>query len=247
MSDTGNVLQSRHAQELDKLIDRGREILAAVQSSKVREDYGWRLRQTPEFHDGYQTWFSESQALIKQILPDRLPDFVCHYNSSNPKERSLIANLLQGNHGVGVAVAINRLRQQVAIVEAAKSRFKSSLYEIRQLVAADLFDSELAAAEELAKKGFLRPAGVVAGVVLENHLKEVCQQRGIAVRKQRPTIGHLNDLLKNHSVVDVPEFRRIGYMADIRNLCGHKRKREPTREEVEGMIAEVTKTIRTLS
>ena len=247
MSDSGRKLQSLYAQELEELIERGREMLDAVEAAKVQSRHRtWSLRDTPKFHDGYQSWFSESQAIIKQLLPDRLPDFVSHYTSSDPKEYRLVANLLQGNHGSTVSTAIGHLRQQVATVAAARSRFESSLYEIRQLVAADLFDSELAAAEELVRKGFLGPAGVVAGVVLEQHLKEVCQQRGIAVPKQRPTIGDLNGLLKKHGVVDVPGFRRIGYMADIRNLCGHKRERDPKREEVEGMIAEVAKTVKTL-
>ena len=246
MSDSGKTLQALYAQDLNELLKRGREMLDAVEAAKIKSRHGtWSLRHTPKFHDGYQSWFSESRAIIKQLLPDRLPDFVSHYKSCH-KEHTLVSNLLQGNHGRVVDTAIGRLRQQVATVDAARSRFESSLYDIRQLLAADLFDSELAAAEELLRKAFLGPAGVVAGVVLEQHLKEVCQQRGIALQKQRPTIGDLNGLLKSHGVVDVPGFRRIGYMADIRNLCGHKRERDPKQEEVENMIAEVTKTVKTL-
>ena len=44
------------------------------------------------------------------------------------------------------------------------------MFDIRQLVQADLFDSELDAADELGKKKFTRAAGALAGVVLERHL-----------------------------------------------------------------------------
>lgn len=44
---------------------------------------------------------------------------------------------------VSSKAAINLLEQQIAIVEAIKRRFESSLFDIKQLVQADLFDSEL--------------------------------------------------------------------------------------------------------
>ena len=131
MSDSGKELQALYAQDLDELIERGRQMLDAVEAAKIKSRHGtWSLRHTPKFHDGYQSWFSESHAIIKQLLPDRLPDFVSHYTSSNPKEYRLVANLLHGNHGSSVGTAIGRLRQQVATVDAARSRFESSLYEI---------------------------------------------------------------------------------------------------------------------
>ena len=48
---------------------------------------------------------------------------------------------------------------QLNILKSVGARFDSSLFDIRQLVQADLFDSELGAARELANRGFLRAAG----------------------------------------------------------------------------------------
>jgi hypothetical protein len=42
----------------------------------------------------------------------------------------------------------------------------------------------------------LRAAGAVAGVVLEKHLRQVCDDHKITVAKKNPTIGDLNELLK---------------------------------------------------
>lgn len=221
-------------------------MLEAVSDAIEEGEFGDSLKYTPLFHDGYQAWFSEARTLVKQVLPDSLEDFLRHYSSSKPKEYSLIANLLQGDHGMGVSIPISHLRQQIAIVKAARVRFESSLYEIRQLVVADLFDSELDAAQELQKKKFLRPAGVLAGLVLENHLRDVCQQRGVPITKTRPTIGDFTKLLRNHGILDLPQSRRIEYLADIRNLCSHKRDREPAADEVADLIRGVTKTVKTV-
>jgi hypothetical protein len=86
-----------------------------------------------------------------------------------------------------------------------RARFESSLFEIRQLVQADLFDSELEAAEELAKNKFTRAAGAVAGVVLERHLTEACGNHAINIAKKAPGISDLNDALKDAAVIDVPQ------------------------------------------
>ena len=132
------------------------------------------------------------------------------------------------------------------IVKAVRARFESSLFDIRQLVQADLFDSELESAGALANSGFTRAAGAVAGVVLEKHLGQVCDNHGIKVSKREPTIGDLNDLLKKSEVMEVPQWRFIQRLGDLRNLCGHDKKVEPTKEHVADLIEGVEKVVKTL-
>ncbi len=43
---------------------------------------------------------------------------------------------------------------QIGILKSCEKRFESSLFDIKQLLQADIFDSELEAAQELNKKGF---------------------------------------------------------------------------------------------
>jgi hypothetical protein len=114
------------------------------------------------------------------------------------------------------------------------------------MVQADLFDSELDAGRELLKKGFLRAAGVVAGIVLEKHLSQVCDKHGIVVRKQHPTISDLNDLLKNNNIIEVETWRFIQRLGDLRNLCAHNKDREPAKVEVGDLIDRADKAIKTL-
>ena len=139
-----------------------------------------------------------------------------------------------------------RFWNQLLILESAETRFDSSLFEIKQLVQADLFDSELDAARELNKKGFTRGAGAIAGVVLEGHLLQVCENHNIKIKKKNPTINDYNELLKKNHVIDIPTWRFIQHLADLRNLCNHKKERAPIKEEIEELIDGVEKTTKTV-
>ena len=216
------------------------------------------IQNLPSFKDDYQSWYSEATALIRQLLPERLADFTRYYEKPKSRkavtrENYTIEDYLQGvfvglsmNPVVGQGVAIPRFRQQLSLVKAVSKRFESSLFDIRQLAQADLFDSELDAAKELAKNGFNRAAGVVAGVVLERHLKEVSGNHGITIRKRAPAISDLNDTLKNENVIAIPDWRSIQHLGDLRNLCGHDKDSEPTRDKVNDLISGVAKVTKTI-
>lgn len=217
------------------------------------------LLSLPSFKTNYQEWYSEALSLIKQLLPDRLADFIRHYEK--PKNRKNISyenyrieDALQGllitrnGHEViaDSKAAIPHFKQQVAILDSLKVRFNSSLFDIKQLVQADVLDSELDSASLLSKHKFFRAAGAVAGVVLEKHLAEVCSQHGISIRKKYPTIADLNETLKSEAIISTPQWRFNQHLADIRNLCDHNKDKEPTKEDVDGMIEGVTKVIKTV-
>ena len=105
---------------------------------------------------------------------------------------------------------------------------------------------EIDAAAELAKKGFFRGAGAVAGVVLEGHLSQVCVKHNLKTRKKAPTINDFNQMLKDSSTIDTPMWRFIQHLGDLRNLCDHSKGREPTKEEVNDLISGVRRVIKTI-
>lgn len=262
----------RYKKDLDSLLNKGQLLLWAIQKECVPDaftkafkqeykDKGDRLlKSIPPFADSYQAWYSEAKLLIKQLLPDRLSDFAGHYE--RPKSRKnvtyenyKIEDYLQGLHVtqgwqkekiVGPEAAIPQFRQQVAIVMSVRARFESSLFDIRQLVQADLFESDLDAAEELAKQKFTRASGALSGVILERHLAQVCENHAIKLAKKAPAISDLNNSLKEANIVDIPQWRFIQHLADIRNLCDHNKKKEPTVDQVDDLVAGVRKVIKTL-
>ena len=264
----------RYKTDLDALIKKGNKLQLAIQAecnrtelSKVlRKQYDEPkvqeiLKDLPSFRDSYQSWYSESKAVIRQLLPDRLDDFVRHYEKPKGRkditfENYKIDDYLQSltvtrSRGAftdtiaGPEAAIPQFFQQYSILKAVRQRFESSLFDIRQLVQADLFDSELEAAQELAKNKFTRAAGAIAGVVLEKHLGQVCQQHGTKIAKKLPTLSTFNDALKDAGVIEIPQWRFIQHLADLRNLCDHGRD-EPTVEQVQDLIAGVSKVSKTL-
>ncbi|HYW40252.1 MAG TPA: hypothetical protein VE957_19260 [Terriglobales bacterium] len=260
----------RYKKDVDSLVARGENLHNVIQAEcfpeKIRnlkrkvKDY---VKTLPSFHDAYQPWYSEAKVLVKQLLPDRLSDFVRHYEKPTTRKdlnhsNYVIEDYLQGvsvtrgndfmgkEKVVGPDSAIPRFRQQLAILKSVSARFESSLFDIRQLEQADLFDSELDAAEELARKRFTRAAGALAGVVLERHLAQVCENHAVKITKKGPTISDLNDALKGANAIDIPQWRFVQHLGDIRNLCDHDKKAEPTPEQVSDLIAGVKKTIKTL-
>lgn len=120
------------------------------------------------------------------------------------------------------------------------------MFDIRQLVQADLFDSELEAAKELSKHKFTRAAGALAGVVLERHLAEVCEKHNVKIVKKAPCISDLNNALKEASIIDIPQWRFVQHLGDIRNLCDHDKTSEPTPEQVDDLVAGVMKVTKTM-
>lgn len=262
----------RYKEDLDSLLAKGEQLHLAMQRECFPEEIARAVKKhagnnakdilnaLPSFVEEYQSWYSEAKVLVRQLLPDRLSDLVRHYEKPKPRkdityENYRIEDYLQGLNVtrrwdkqtiVGPDAAIPHFRQQLAILKSVKVRFESSLFDIRQLVQADLFDSELDAARELAKRKFTRAAGVLAGVVLERHLAQVCDNHTVKVVKKVPGIADLNNTLKNANVIDVPQWRFIQYLADTRNLCGHNKKLEPTIEQVDDLVAGVTKVTKTL-
>lgn len=216
------------------------------------------IEKISSFSEKYQEWYSESLEVIRQILPSRMDDFIGYYKPSKTRkeinyENYTIVDALQGlrttwlgETKVDAKAAITKFRQQLKILESLKKKFESSLFDIRQLVQADIFDNELDVAEELVKKGFTRAAGAVAGVVLEGHLETVCGNHGVKISKKKPTIADFNDVLKKEDVIDTPDWRKIQHLGDLRNLCDHKKKIEPKKEEIEELIEGVKRIMKNI-
>lgn len=221
----------------------------------LSEDIVKRIKKAT-FNDKYQKWYNASLAAIKQLLPDRMVDFISAYHLDAKKGKDLTnygiedyilgMTLVHYSKESNYSIIQSKLELQYQIVCSLSDRLDSSLFEIKQLIESDLFDSEIEAASMLAQKGFLRGAGAICGVVLEKHLKSVATAHSIKITKKIPKISDLNELLKNKDVIDVAQWRHIQYLGDIRNLCDHDKKTEPTKENLEDLISGVQKVLKTI-
>jgi len=204
----------------------------------------------------YDIWYSKALPVVQQLIPERYEEFTeCYRLKKAVKRQDLnhstytINDYFIGMIFVGgdyLEVAYRKFMTQLGILAGALSRLDSILKDIKGVLQANLFDNELDAADHLLKNGHLRAAGAVAGVVLEEHVKAICTTHSIQIRKKKPTISDFNDKLKSEQIYDIVQWRKIQHLGDIRNLCDHKKRRDPKPEEVEELIEGVKTFIKTI-
>lgn len=258
----------KYKKDLERLIvvgkDMGRDLFMRKEFEGKRlskENKAKKIKLENYFEEHYQNWFTESIYVIRQLISERLTEFESLYKGDGKRKVSNSHNYNIQDWLVGrrasadfygkkyyddLGIVAMNFRTQLDILELSKARFESVLFNIKQIVQADLFDSELDEAKELQKNGYLRASGAIAGVIIEKHLYEVCYNHSIKIAKKDPTISDYNDVLKNNNVFDVPTWRYIQRLADIRNLCDHKKQREPTETEINDLISGVEKITKTI-
>ena len=200
----------------------------------------------------YQQWYTKALKVIQQLMPERLKEFENLYISHNRKELDAvnytISDFLNGllvpyNMGRELEYFLDLFSMQLSILASAFSRIDSILADTKGVLRADLLDNELAKAKELLKNEYIRPAGVICGVILEEHLAAVCDNHHIRITKSKPTLVDYNDNLKNSGVYDVSQWRQIQYLGDVRNKCAHNGI-EPNESEVLDLISGVEKVVK---
>lgn len=225
-----------------------RKELNALYAEGAKLAVEFQKKEDKQFQYDYQRWYTKALTAVASLASERLTEFRGYYEV-DPKRKSLgygtyvIQDYFKG-------VAPNKLHypefdtrvqvlqsffNQLTILNAVSERVDSVLANIEEELYAELQDSELAIARQLAKIS-VRAAGALVGVVIEGHLQKVAQAHAVKVAKKYPTIADLNDPLKAASVIDIPTWRKISFLADLRNLCSHKKDVEPTKEQVEELI-----------
>ena len=119
---------------------------------------------------------------------------------------------------------------------AAKEDFEGGyLSSVKTLVQAKVFDSELEQAKELFSSGYSTAAAVIAGVVLETALRELCDRNAITHGK----LDKMNADLTKAGVYNKLNQKRITALADIRNSAAHGKPDEFEHQDVSDMIRDV--------
>ena len=233
--------------ELKSLLEDSTNLLESVGEKKDRTDFGII----------YQMWYSRASKVVELLGQERLEEFTSYYridskqktlDAGNYKIQDYVMNIVPGGHSIFLnthSVTRRRIINQLQILSSLESRIDSVLQDVQGHLLADIQDSELKVADQLRKVS-LRAVGALAGVILEGHLQRVIQNHNITIRKKTPTIADLNDPLKSAGVYDNPTWRKIQLLADIRNLCSHKKGREPTDDEVVELISGVNTVIKSI-
>lgn len=152
------------------------------------------------------------------------------------KESLYSKDIIAHSQDIENGSSINIFNRLIPIFKAAKNDFeKGYLTSIRTLVTAEVFDSELEQAQELLDNKYHSAAAVIAGVVLETGLRELCDKYSIEHGK----LDRMNAELKKANAYNQLQAKKIIALADIRNSAAHGKTEEFTHDDVQNMIRDI--------
>ncbi|MDR2599610.1 MAG: hypothetical protein LBC73_04985 [Oscillospiraceae bacterium] len=244
--------------EIIELCKTGDDLVESLKKYNKRE-----TKEILLFVSAYEQWYSKALVVVKQLIPDRYNDFALLYRNDKRKNIDLsnytICDALQSLSNADAYYidfdgasktytpinAVPKLTQQVNMIDACCKRLDSKLYDMNILLQSEIFDSEIETTRHLLKNNHLRAAGAICGVILEAHLSSVVKNHNLKINKKAPSISDYNDILKD-KVYDTIQWRFIQKLGDIRNLCVHKKEREPTKDDIDELINGTDKIVKTV-
>lgn len=129
-----------------------------------------------------------------------------------------------------------------AVFSAAIEDYKGGfLTSVKNLIQADVFDVELDQARELLSNGYKLAAAVIAGVVLETTLRDLCIREGLTQSK----LDKMNADLAKAGIYNKLQQKRITALADIRNSAAHGKPEDFSENDVTNMIRDVEQFLAT--
>ncbi len=207
-----------------------------------------------DLSEEYTLFYTKACRVVSCVLPERLEEFKsCYIHNSKTAQRFSVITIWSYFNRISVGsikldnriedIVYKLLKQQKNILKSCLDCLDKALYDIEVNIQYQFYTDELETARYLLSKKYIRPAGVIAGVALENHLKSVCKKYPTIKVGKNDTLSKYFDYLKSVNAIDVTLYKKLLYLADIRNLCCHSKDREPSNTEVEELINGVAKIL----
>lgn len=153
-----------------------------------------------------------------------------------PEASSQLRMFVEAEKPKSMDSAFDRFKRMKAVFLAVKEDFEGGyLVSYRSLVQAEVFTSELDQAREQLSSGYKTPAAVIAGIVLETKLRDMCTALGISLGK----LDKMNADLAKAQAYNSTQQKRITAIAGVRNSAAHGKPEEFTPADVQGMIDDV--------
>jgi hypothetical protein len=135
----------------------------------------------------------------------------------------------------------------IAILEAIREEVSGGwLISIKSLISAELFADFLDMAEHLLETKYKDPAAVMAGSVLEEHLRQLCRRTNISVEEDKDgklvplRADRLNAELARNNTYSKLDQKLVTAWLEIRNSAAHGKYSSYTEEQVRQMLMGIT-------
>jgi hypothetical protein len=146
----------------------------------------------------------------------------------------------EGHLTKGVVTISLALEPARGMLQALRHDYEAGyLQSVAELIHADVFADFLEMADYLLQQGYKDPAAVIAGSVLEEHLRKLCDKHGIPVAKPDGSpkkADTLNSDLAGADIYSKLDQKSVTAWLDLRNQAAHGRYAEYTKEQVTLML-----------
>lgn len=123
------------------------------------------------------------------------------------------------------------------ILSALRGDFDAGrLQSFQELIHADLFSDFLEMAEYFLGEGYKDPAAVIAGGVLEEHLRKLCGKHSLTV-SAKPKLDTMNADLAKAGAYNKNVQKQITAWAGLRNDAAHGNYSNYGKDEIKLMVA----------
>ena len=213
-------------EDIKKRIDQLISIAGQVLSTKRTNDYNSYVSA-----EQFNEFRSASLSFLKNTFGTEHP----YYMEFNKKVNDASPYLTEEGRG---------------ILKAVKNEIDGGwAFTVKGLISAEIFSNFLEMAEYLLTEGFKDPAAVMAGSVLEEHLRQLCIKNSIPIEsikdgKPIPKKADLiNSQLASANIFNKLDQKSITSWLDLRNKAAHGQYSEYTKEQVVFMLQGITNFI----
>ncbi len=206
-------------EDIKKRIDQLISIAGQVLSTKRTNDYNSYVSA-----EQFNEFRSASLSFLKNTFGTEHP----FYMEFNKKVNDASPYLTEEGRG---------------ILKAVKNEIDGGwAFTVKGLISAEIFSNFLEMAEYLLTEGYKDPAAVMAGSVLEEHIRQLCIKNSIPIEsikdgKPVPKKADLiNSQLASANIYNKLDQKSITSWLDLRNKAAHGQYSEYTKEQVVFML-----------
>lgn len=198
---------------LEELIQRGEDPVKSLRLSSMGNFDVVEL----EF---LSAWMTSGLALLSHVFGEE---------SAYYREFSKISRVHDPQH-------FSSFKNALGVLKSAKEDYEGGyLFHLTNRITADVFADFLEQAAYLLEGGYHQPAAVMAGAVLEDGLRKLCDRQNI-ILPDKPKLDTMNADLAKSGLYGKLTQKEVTWLADLRNKAAHGQWDEFTQEDVKKML-----------